>query len=133
MQVEKVLAELLRRLVAIEDTHAEVGDTEVRERLDAAVHNGFLIPTLGYHLPDDFAMYSPVGDRAVRGALAWFLPAATAAAAAEGLDTFHKRLAAFQNLEVTVGPDQVCYNDFFGWADPQRYDESGNVIPRRRK
>jgi hypothetical protein len=65
--------------------------------------------------------------------LAWFLPAATAAAAAEGLDTFHKRLAAFQNLEVTVGPDHVCYNDFFGWADPQRYDESGKVIPRRRK
>ena len=131
--MEKVLAELLRRLAAIEDAHAEVGDTEVRERLDDAVHHGFLIPTPGYQLPDEFAMYSPEGDRAVRGALAWFLPAATAAAAAEGLDTFHKRLAAFQNLEVTVGPDEVCYNDFFGWADPQRYDESGNVIPRRRK
>jgi hypothetical protein len=131
--VEKVLAELLRRLSAIEDAHAEVGDTEVRERLDDAVHHGFLIPTPGYQLPDEFAMYSPEGDRAVRDALVWFLPAATAAAAAEGLDTFHKRLAAFQNLEVTVGPDQVCYNDFFGWADPQRYDESGKLIPRRRK
>jgi hypothetical protein len=131
--VEKVLAELLRRLVAIEDAHAEVGDTAVRERLDDAVHHGFLIPTPGYQLPDEFAMYSPEGDRAVRGALVWFLPAATAAAAAEGLDTFHKRLAAFQNLEETVSPDQVCYNDFFGWADPQRYDESGKVIPRRRK
>lgn len=131
--MEEVLAELLRRLAAIEDAHAEVGDTEVRERLDDAVHNGFLIPTPGYQLPDEFAMYSPEGDSAVQDALAWFLQAATAAAAAEGLDTFHKRLAAFQNLEVTVGPDQVCYNDFFGWADPQRYDTSGKVIPRRRK
>ena len=129
--MEKVLAELLRRLAAIEDAHPEVGDTEVGERLDDAVHHGFLIPTPGYRLPDEFAMYSPEGDRAVRDALAWFLPAAVAAAAAEGLDTFHKRLPAFQNLEVTVGPERVCYNDFFGWADPTRYDESGNVIPRR--
>ena len=131
--MEKVLAELLKRLAAVEDAHEEVGDTEVRERLDDAVHHGFLIPSPGYRLPDDFAMYSPEGDRAVRAALAWFLPAAAAAAAAEGLDTFHKRLAAFQNLEVTVGPDRVCYNDFFGWAAPERYDVSGNVLPRRGK
>jgi hypothetical protein len=131
--MEKVLAELLKRLMAVEEAHTEVGDTEVRERLDDAVHHGFLIPTPGYRLPDDLAMYSPEGNRAVREVLEWFLPAATAAAAAERLDTFHKRLAAFQNLDVTVGPQQVCYNDFFGWANPERYDESGNVIPRSGK
>jgi hypothetical protein len=131
--VEKVLAELLKRLMAVEEAHAEVTDTDVRERLDDAVHHGFLIPTPGYRLPDEFAMYTPEGDREVRDTLAWFLPAATTAAAAEGLDTFHKRLAAFQGLGGTVGPRHVCYNDFFGWANPERYDESGNVIPWRGK
>jgi hypothetical protein len=129
--MEQALAELLKRLMAVEDAHDELGDTEVRERLDDAVHHGFLIPTPGYQLPNDFAMYSSEGNQAVRSAFVWFLPAATAAAAAEGLDTFHKRLAAFQNLDVTVGPERVCYNDYFGWADPERYDASGNVIPRR--
>lgn len=129
--MEQVLAELLKRLMAVEEAHDEVTDTDVRERLDDAVHHGFLIPTPGYRLPDEFAMYTPEGDRAVRDALAWFLPAATTAAATEGLDTFHKRLAAFQGSGVTVGPQWVCYNDFFGWANPERYDESGNVIPRR--
>lgn len=129
--MDQVLTELLKRLMTLEESHGEISDTEVRERLDDAVHHGFLIPTPGYQLPDKFAMYSPEGDRAVRDALAWFLPAASAAALAEGLSTFHERLEAFQNLDVTVGPQQVCYNDFFGWADPKRYDESGGVIRRR--
>src|SRR5262245_35193746 len=75
-QVEKVLAELLERLAALEEAHDEVGDTEIRERLDDAVHHGFLIPTPGYRLPDGFAIYSPEGDQAVRDVLAWFLPTA---------------------------------------------------------
>jgi hypothetical protein len=128
--MEKVLAGLVKRLVAIAKAHGEVQDTEVRERLDDAVHHGFLIPTPGYRLPESFGLYTPEGNRAVRDALAWFIPAAIAAAEAEGLDTFHKRLAAFQNLAVRVGPKQKCYNDFFGYADPRRYDATGNVIPR---
>jgi hypothetical protein len=130
LRVDEVLTQLLKRLITVEEAHGEVGDTEVRWRMDDAVHHGFLIPTPDYRLPDEFAMFSPEGNRAVRDALAWFLPAATSAAAAEGLGTFHERLAAFQNLDVTVGPQRVCYNDFFGWADPARYDESGNVIRR---
>jgi hypothetical protein len=131
--MEKVLAELLERLVVIVQAHAEVEGEAVEERLDDAVHHGFLIPTPGYRLPATFDMDSPEGDRAVREVLEWFLPAATAVAAAQGLDTFHKRLAAFQNLEVTVGPQQMCYNDFFGWANPEHYDERGNLIPRGGK
>jgi hypothetical protein len=127
--MKNVLAELLTRLVAVGQAHGEVTDTEVRERLDDAVHHGFLIPTPGYQLPDAFAMCSTEGDKAVKDVLAWFIPAATSAAAAEGLDNFHKRLAGFQNLDVTIGPQRVCYNDFFGWGNPKRYDERGNVIP----
>jgi len=46
------------------------------------------------------------------------------------LDTFHKRLAAFQNLDVTVGPQLVWYNDFFGYADHRRFDAAGKVIKK---
>src|SRR5262245_40472292 len=43
--MEKVLAELLERLVVIAQAHGEVEDTEVQERLDDAVHRGFLLRT----------------------------------------------------------------------------------------
>jgi hypothetical protein len=43
--MEKLLAKLLERLVVIAQAHGEVEDTEVRERLDDALHHGFLIPT----------------------------------------------------------------------------------------
>jgi hypothetical protein len=71
--MEQVLAELLSRLLTVGQAHGELYDSEVRERLDDAVHHGFLIPTPGYHLPDTFAMYSAAGNRAVREVLAWFL------------------------------------------------------------
>ena len=131
--MEKVLAEFLTRLVAVAQTHPEVEGEAVQERFDDAVHHGFLIPAPGYQLPDTFDMDFPQGDQAVREVWEWFLPAAAAAAASEGLDTFHKRLAAFQNLTVTVGPQRMCYNDFFGWTDPERDDEAGDLIPRSRK
>src|SRR5262245_66169090 len=101
--MEKVLAELLERLVAIAHAHAEVEGEAVEERFDDAVHHGFLIPTPVYRLPDTFDMDSPEGDRAVREVWEWFLPAATAASACGGLDTLHKRLGAFRNPEVQCG------------------------------
>lgn len=128
--MEHVLAELLTNLAAVEEEHGELSDTEVEEQTTNAVHHGFLIPTEGYELPEEFGMYSPEGDRAVRAALAAFLPAARAAAEAEELATFHQRLTAFQNLGVVVGPQRACYNDFFRYTDPKRYDAAGNVIRR---
>jgi hypothetical protein len=128
--MEQVLAELLTNLAAVEKEHPELSDTEVEEQTTAAVHDGFLSPTEGYELPEEFGMYSPEGDRAVRAALAAFLPAARAAAEAEGLVTFHQRLAAFQGSAVEVGPDHVCYNDFFRYTDPDRYDAVGNFIQK---
>ena len=65
-----------------------------------AAFAGFVRPVPGYVLPDRFAMFTPEADRKVRDALAWFLPAACDAAERAGLDTFRKRLDAFQNLKV---------------------------------
>jgi hypothetical protein len=123
--METVLLELLHRLEAIEAEHEEIGDTEVRERMGAAVFNGFLKPTPNYQLAESFGMFTKKANKLVRLALAWFLPAARQAAQQDGLDTFHKRLEAFQNLNVRT-EETNDYNDYFGWWNPSCYDEDGN-------
>jgi hypothetical protein len=127
--MEDVLLELLHRLEIIGDAHEELFDSDVREAMDGTVFYGFIKPRPGYILPDNFAMFSDEGNSLVKHALAWFLPAARAAGVRSGLDTFHKRLAAFQNLEVRT-PQKNCYNQFFGWSNPEEFDEAGNVVPR---
>lgn len=129
--MDEVLLELLHRLETVGDAHEELFDSEVREAMDDAVWQGFIRPRPGYALPEQFAMFSPEGDAAVREALAWFLPAANIAADRSGLDTFSKKLKAFQNLEVRTSR-QNDYNDFFGWANPQHFDEAGNPRPQDR-
>jgi hypothetical protein len=123
--MEPVLLELLHRLEAI----GELFDSAVREAMDDAVFDGFIKPRPGYVLPDKFAMFSDQENRRVKEALVWFLPAAWEAAERDGLDTFQKRLAAFQNLAVRT-ERQNDYNDFFGRSNPELFDEAGNVIRR---
>ena len=98
--MEDVLLDLLHRLEAIGDEHNELFDSEVREALDDAVFFGFIKPQPEFVLPEEFALFSAEGNRRVWKTLAWFLPLARQAAERVGLDTFHKRLAAFQNLAV---------------------------------
>jgi hypothetical protein len=128
--MEQLLLELLHRLEAIGEQHKELYDSDVREAMDDAVFRGFIKPERVYVLPDKFAMFSAEGDRQVRESLAWFLPAAREAAREAGLDTFHKRLAAFQNQEVRTG-QQNDYNDFFGWSNPELFDKAGDVLQSR--
>lgn len=125
--MDEVLLELLHRLEVVGDAYEELFDSEVREAMDAAVFRGFIKPEPGYVLPNEFAMFTPAGDRRVREVLTWFLPAARVAAERAGLNTFHGRLGAFQNLDIRTAR-QNDYNDFFGWADPELFDAAGNVI-----
>lgn len=127
--MEDLLLELLHRLEVVGDAHEELFDPDVREALDDAVFNGFIKPTPGYGLPESFAMFTPEGDRAARDLLAWFLPTARKEAKQAGLNTFHKRLRAFQNIAVRTAQTND-YNDFFGWFNPDLFDETGNVIRR---
>jgi len=123
--MEAVLLELLHRLEAIEAEHEEIGDTDVREAMGAALFNGFFKPKPHYQLPASFGMVTKQGNKLVRAALDEFLPAAQQAAQQDGLDTFHKRLEAFQNLNVRT-EETNDYNDYFGWYNPKCYDEDGN-------
>ena len=125
--MDRVLLELLHRLEEIGEEHEELFDSDVREAMDDVVFSGFVKPKPGYVLPDKFGMFSTEGDELVREVFLWFLPAALQSAEQAGLDTFHKRLAAVQNLEVRT-EEENDYNDFFGWSDPALFDELGNVI-----
>lgn len=127
--VETVLLELLHRLEVIEDAHPELGDSEVREAMSRAVFAGFIRPQPGYSLPASFAMFTPEGDRRVREVLAWLLPALTTAAEGAKLSTFHQRLAAFQNGNVRTARTNDT-DEFFGWTEPDQYDEFGRVFGR---
>jgi hypothetical protein len=132
VQMDRVLLELLRRLEAIGEQYEELFDSEVREAMDAAVWSGFIAPVPGYVLPDKFGMYSEEADDLVRRALSGFLDAATEASRIHGLDTFHKRLAAFQNHDIRT-TQQNDFNDFFGWANPAEFDKDGRFFGSARK
>ena len=124
--MKPILRRLLDRLDAIAEQHDEVGDTDVREAMSAAVFDGFLRPVPDFVLPARYAMFSEEGDRLVYQALAEFMPAANESAATARLASFHDRLSAFQDSDVQsdVG---TYYDDYFGWANPEHYDASGNV------
>jgi len=127
--VDDVLLELLNRLEAVADAHEELFDSEVSDALDTAVFDGFIQPKPGYTIPDTFAMFTTEGDRKVREVFAWFVPVACETARRAGLDSFHKRLEAFQNLAIRTAQEN-CYNDFFGHCNPKQFNEDGNVIRR---
>jgi hypothetical protein len=123
--MKQLLRRLLNRLERVGEAHPEIFDTDVREAMGGAVFDGFVRPRTGFLLPDDFAMFSPEGNLAVREALAEFIESANLDAAGTGLSGFNARLAAFQDGKV-VSRGGNYYDDFFGWADPDQFDRDGN-------
>ena len=121
-----VLLELLHRLEVIGNSHEELFDSVVREAMDDVITFGFLKSQPDFAMPSAFSMFSAEADQQIADAFAWFLPAANEAAKLDGLDTFRKRLSAFQNLEVRTA-QKNDYNDFFGWANPNHFDDAGNA------
>ncbi len=65
----------------------------------------------------------------INAALQAFIDGATSLVPAQDLDSFHKRLAAFQNLAVRT-MQKNDYDDFFGWMNPDSFDVAGNVKSR---
>ncbi len=124
--MEALLIALLRRLEVIGDRDESLYDTYVREKMGSTIFHAYLKQTPGYVLPDDYGM--PEEDnRLIKEALREYAEAARALAPTLGIDTFHKRLDAFQNIEVGTGRNQ--YDEFFGYSPPNAFDASGEVIP----
>jgi hypothetical protein len=65
----------------------------------------------------------------VRSALAEYLQKANTLASNLHLNTFHQRLAAFQDDSVrTPGREWNDFDEFFGTTNPDWYDHEGNVV-----
>lgn len=124
--MKKLLLELLHRLEAIGERDESLYDTVVREKMGNAVFLGFIKPDPGFVLPEDYEM-PPEENRAIKAALGAYIDAANALAPGAGLDTFHKRLAAFQDSSVQTAKQKETFDGFFGWSDPDLFDVAGNV------
>jgi hypothetical protein len=124
--MERALRAFLEELEAIQEDFDGLGDTDVRDLMGADIHRGFLRLEPGFVPSGEYGLEPAANDR-VRDAIARFIKAGRLAAKREGLDSFHKRLAAFQDLDVTTAGG-LDYNDFFGYAKPSWYDASGNDL-----
>jgi hypothetical protein len=126
--MEKLLLDLMRRLEAIGASDESLYDSVVRERMGDPIFYLFVKPDSGYLMPDDYGM-SDENNADIKAALREYIDGALALAPTLGLDTFYKRLAAFQNDEVHTEQTNY-YDDFFGWSNPEQFDEAGNVMRR---
>jgi hypothetical protein len=124
--VEQLLLELLYRLEVIGDRDESLYDTVVREKMGDAIFFGFVKPQPDYELPDDYGMPDAEnGD--IKTALAEYINGMHTLAQATGITTFHGRLKAFQNSSVRTAKQKNDFDDFFGWSNPEFFDDDGNV------
>jgi len=97
--IRSALKLLLWMLGRVEQKHGGIEDAAQAQLSDAILHS-FLIPQHGYTLPEEFAMPTLEGSRAVYEALSRFLTHPQLAAARAALLTAEDRLEAFQDPDV---------------------------------
>jgi hypothetical protein len=108
------LAGLLDALEQVAEAHAEVFDTDVRERIWEVVECRYVRLDHSYEIPADLGMFSEQGNRTLRAALEHHLRNLVTVAEVFKLDTDAKRLRSFQNASVKSQHQGFRYDDFFG-------------------
>lgn len=115
-------------LRVVGQTHEEIYDTVCREKMSEPIFHLFLSPNPNYLPPDDYGLYEPSANVTVKAALLSYCSAANALATDLNMNTFHDRLAAFQNSDLSSDVEQNYYDDFFGWMNPEDFHPDGSVI-----
>jgi hypothetical protein len=123
----ELLLELLQELESIGIDNKEIYDSVYREEMGAPIWCLFIRPVDEYEWPDDFGLYSDIGNRRVKQALQVYVENANIIMP-NSLTTFHQRLAAFQDENVKTENISVYFDDFFGWANPDKFNRDGSVI-----
>ena len=111
--IKKALRQFYRALDRVYPKHMELGDSDVRDRLYAAVYRAFLEPQRGYVLPEKFGMFSDEGNAQVRAALQTFLTHPEVLAASKALKTAQERFDAFQDESVETSEGTAGF-EYFG-------------------
>jgi len=114
--IKKALRQFLTGLDKIYAKHEELGDTDVRNQMYAAIYRGFIKPQRGYSLPERFGMFSDKGQGLVRAALHKFLTHPEIVAASRSLKSPEDRFAAFQDGDVETS-EGTSYFDYFGYSN----------------
>lgn len=117
--IKKALTKFLTALDKIYAKHEEVGDSDVRDQMYAAIYSSFIQPQHGYLLPEKFGMFSDKGNESVRAALHEFLTHPEIVAAAKALKSPDDRFAAFQDGEVHTSEGTTCF-EYFGYSNKVR-------------
>jgi hypothetical protein len=125
MNFKALLLNLLEDLEAIGKENEEIYDTVCRHKMSNPIHYLFLIPDFNYKISDDFGLYSSSANEAVKQAIENYVIRASRIASINNM-TFHERLAVFQDEDVVTGSKlHNGFDDFFGWANPEEFDDSG--------
>jgi len=117
--IKKALKQFLTALDKIYAKHEEVGDSDVRDRMYAALYRSFIQPQRGYSLPAKFGMFSDKGNDLVRVAVDKFLTHPETLAASSNLKSPEDRFAAFQDGDVETSEGTI-YSEYFGYSNKVR-------------
>lgn len=111
--IKKALKQFLTTLDKIFTKHEEVGDSDVRDQMYAAIYRSFIRPQRGYSLPARFGMFSDKGNELVHSALQKFLTHPDVLAASRALRSPEDRFAAFQDCDVETTKGTIM-SEYFG-------------------
>jgi hypothetical protein len=111
--IKHALKSFLTALDKIFAKHEELGDTQVREEMFAAIIKGFIKPERTYKLPAKFGMFSEQANFLVRAAIQGFLDHPEVKAAKKALTSPDERLNAFQDFTVET-KEGINVFEYFG-------------------
>jgi hypothetical protein len=117
--IKKALKQLLTALDRIYAKHEEVGDSDVRDRMYAAIYRSFIQPQRGYALPAKLGMFTDKGNELLRMALHKFLTHPEVLAASRALRSPQDRFAALQDNDVQTSNDTTWF-EYFGYSNKVR-------------
>ena len=107
------MAAFLEDLEEVSDAHAELFDTEVRERLWTIIDSVLIIQTSPVEIPEELGMFSAEGNAQLRDVLDKNLRRLIQVFDALDLDTERKRRVSFLNPELRTERGHSV-EDFFG-------------------
>ena len=117
--IKKALKQFLTALDKIYAKHEEVGDSDVRDRMYAAIYRSFIQPQRGWSLPAKFGMFTNKGNDLVHVALHKLLSHSEVLAASDTLSSPEERFAAFQDGDVETSQG-TTFHECFGFSNKVR-------------
>jgi hypothetical protein len=111
--IRRALKDFLTALDKIFAKHEELGDSQVRDEMFAAIIKGFIKPERAYKLPAKFGMFSEEANLLVHAAIQRFLDHPEVITAKKVLKSPDERLNAFQDDTVKT-KETVNFIEYFG-------------------